>query len=62
VSFSEGGYGHWALLIGGNYSCSISAQLKRNGKFKNECVWKDGEAPLIPANERNAPLFPEPMR
>jgi len=54
VVYTEGGYGHWALLISGGMkgaknhnlssseSCAINAQFARRTRaFKTECKWKD---------------------
>ena len=44
VAFSEGGFGHWGLLIGGNLTCQINSKTRPSGRFINECQWQGGTA------------------
>jgi hypothetical protein len=37
VAFSEGGIGHWGLLIGGNLTCQINSKTRPSGRFINQC-------------------------
>jgi hypothetical protein len=68
VAFSEGGFGHWGLLIGGNLTCQINAKTKPSGRFLNECQWHAGTSKKL-SNQttsggemyERASLFLEPM-
>lgn len=60
VTFNLGGYGHWALLIGGNYRCIINQDTANDGAIGRKCDWRTrSKSPQIP--ERTTPLFLEPM-
>jgi len=60
VYFTKGGYGHWALLIGGNITCGF--RLKRNKKgIVNPCGWEGTIAPDTPQPVITDPLFLEPL-
>jgi hypothetical protein len=66
VAFSQGGFGHWGLLIGGNVTCQINSKTRRSGRFINECQWKGGtrqpsQTGTLGEQRHRPPLFPEPM-
>mmetsp|Transcript_1824 Transcript_1824/g.2096 ORF Transcript_1824/g.2096 Transcript_1824/m.2096 type:complete len:649 (-) Transcript_1824:46-1992(-) len=75
VTFSNGGYGHWGLLIGGNVQCSIRQfYIGRHSRNKNDfCEWSslivDSEieketnkvTTTLYGND-NGPLFLPPMK
>ena len=65
VAFSEGDFGHWGLLIGGNLTCQINSKTRPSGRFINQCQWQGGAgrglfSTTTSGSETHA-LFPEPM-
>jgi hypothetical protein len=61
VFISKGGYGSWALLIGGNISC-VHKQKRTKRGFHNPCEWMDYPNGTEMKEARlTEPLFLEPM-
>jgi hypothetical protein len=61
VFISKGGYGHWALLIGGNISC-VHKQKRNKKGFQNPCEWMDPPNGIKTKKARlTESLFLEPM-
>jgi hypothetical protein len=62
VTFNQGGFGHWGLLIGGKSDCFLNQKATRTGKIKNYCQWSQDSSNLkqstISSNKR-VPLFLE---
>ena len=60
VFTTRGGYGHWALLMGGNVTQQWRMQWKARGGLKNPCVWlaAAGDAAAVVEEERDdRPIF-----
>jgi hypothetical protein len=59
--FSKGGYGSWAMLIGGNTSCAIKFKRSKAG-IQNPCDWAGPPDGSKPEKARlTEPLFLQPM-
>ena len=61
VFISKGGFGHWALLIGGNLTCTIKQKRGKKG-IQNPCNWT--KSPGVEndfESHLTDPLFLEPM-
>jgi hypothetical protein len=66
VTFNKGGYGHWALLIGGDYQCFIDQATTDSGGIQHKCQWMEGKnevaAPVVITQQKpSTPLFLEAM-
>jgi hypothetical protein len=42
VTYNKGGFGHWALLIGGDVGCFVKQLTYAKGIRKQPCEWKNG--------------------
>jgi hypothetical protein len=69
VTYSNGGYGHWGLLIGGNVKCNIRQHfIGRRSKDKTDfCEWSSSdsetkEAATTVYGNGSGPLFLPPMK
>ena len=68
VTYGIGGYGHWALLIGGNRNCTIKQErMGRQPYVRDKCQFKSPEGDVLhsskaeDANEVDSLFFP-PMK
>jgi hypothetical protein len=63
VTYNRGGYGHWGLLIGGDYQCFIDQGATAKGRIQRKCMWLEGndEAPVVKQQKPSTPLFLEAM-
>jgi hypothetical protein len=65
VTYNRGGYGHWGLLIGGDYQCFIDQATTQGGNIKLKCKWLEGkdQAPVVKEQQQkpSIPLFLEAM-
>lgn len=60
VYISKGGFGHWALLIGGNTTCGMRFKRNKRG-IVNPCNWTvPAGGLLISRSNLNEPIFLEP--
>jgi hypothetical protein len=61
VFTSKGGFGHWALLIGGNHTCTIRQKRSQKG-IANPCNWTEAPGGAHDFESHlTQPLFFEPM-
>jgi hypothetical protein len=60
VTFNKGGYGHWALLIGGDIKCSYKQKNNDWGKIQNKCEWLDSKPKPEESRPKTA-VFLDPM-
>ena len=62
VFIGKGGFGHWALLIGGNYSCTFRQKGFTDQGIKNPCDWAGAPGDGLPVSVKlETPLFLEPV-
>ncbi|OEU14794.1 hypothetical protein FRACYDRAFT_241348 [Fragilariopsis cylindrus CCMP1102] len=69
VTYSNGGYGHWGLLIGGNVDCNIRQLFigRKSNSKKDFCKWSSSDsktkevATTVYGND-SGPLFLPPMK
>jgi hypothetical protein len=58
---TQGGYGSWGLLIGGNVTCTWRQRIRKK-RIDNPCEWKDPPTGTETQEARlTEPLFLEPM-
>ena len=60
LTYNRGGFGHWALLIGYNSTCSQHQKTSAKG-IGVRCNWTEPESPRRAPQRSGALLFREPM-